>query len=118
MNITKEVPDYQVIKSDGTGMLDVVSITIKQITDLSYVGDLYDADGNCIAQDRRFFKDKVICTALTIGEEGLINGTVPSVEWTIEEIKMYLTINGIEYTDDMTEPDLLSLVDLDIGEVI
>lgn len=106
--VTKSVENYRVISPDGILLRDVTEVVIRDMTDQSYVCDLY-ADDECVAHDRRFAFSDMICDSLTIGEIGLIVGELPTVEWSDAEIKMYLDCNAIEYMDE-TGIQLLALI--------
>jgi hypothetical protein len=70
------------------------------MTDKSYVCDLYAGD-ECVADDRRFTFADMVCDSLTIGETGLIVGELPTIEWSDDEIKIYLDHNAIEYKNEL-----------------
>lgn len=108
IQVTKNVENYQVIAPDGILLQDVTSVIIKGITDQSYVCDLY-AGEECVADDRRFAFADMICDSLSIGETGLVAGTISTSEWTDDEIKMYLDSNAIEYTNE-TGIQLIALI--------
>lgn len=109
--VTKPTDDYQVVHRNGSGFHSTVEMTVTHITELSYVGDLYDAKGNCIARDRRFFFADAIHPALTKGEMGMVKGQRPDDFWTIPEIKKYLDSVGIDYEGVTKKTDLLALLE-------
>jgi len=111
--VNKEVVgSYQVIAPDGVLLQDVTDIIIKGMTDKSYICDLYAAE-NCVAVDRRFSFDSVLCDQLTVGEIGLLSDEIPTSKWLVAEIKLYLNYIGIEYTSE-TKAQLLALIPIPI----
>ena len=97
LDVEKEIGEtYTVINEDGKGSRTATTFVIREITEMSYVGDLY-ADGVIVAKDRRFLFADSIVGQLTIGEKGLVNKTLPNDEWASSEIKTYLDSKEIEY---------------------
>lgn len=81
---------YLVILPDGSDNQHGVTFVIKRITEQSYVGDILDSDGNCIAKHRRFFFVNAITDQLTEGEKGLVLGTEPDDKWDVETIRLWM----------------------------
>ena len=92
LDVTKNVNgEYNVILPDGSGNQVAATFVVKWITSQgAYVGHLYDADGKCIAQNRRFFPVDAITDQLTTGEKGLVNNEEPKETWEVNEIKVWL----------------------------
>lgn len=117
MNVNKEVLDYPVIDRNGKFSHQTARMEVTRMTERSYVGDLYDSEGNCIAKDRRFFFENAIHDPLTDGEKGMAKNEKPDGKWSVPEIKLYLDGKEIEYTDKMNKQDLLALLEPKIEEV-
>ena len=108
IDVTKDVNGtYNVILPDGSGYQQSVTFRVKLITAKgSYVGDIYDADGKCIARDRRFFFADAITDQLNDGEKGLVRGDEPEEKWEVTEIKTWLDSkqvkdeSGVALVDD------------------
>lgn len=106
LDVTKPTTDpYLVILRDGSDNQRGVTFVVKRITDRSYVGDILDADGHCIAKNRRFFFTDSITEQLSDGEKGLVSGTDPDDRWKVSEIRTWLDSKQTRDEDGKTVAD-------------
>ena len=107
IDVTKDINDtYNVILPDGSGNQVATTFKVKLITAKgSYVGDLYDADGKCIAQNRRFFFADSPAEQLNDGEKGLVTGDEPEETWEAAEIKVWLDSKQVKDSEGIVLKD-------------
>ena len=118
MKINKEISDYSVVNKDGKSFHQTNRMEITSITEKSYVGNLYNLENICIAQDRRFFFENAIHDQLSDGEKGMIKNEIPGEKWSVPEIKLYLDSKEIKYNMNDNKQELFTLLEIKIEEVV